>query len=299
LDSFRFLIKTGLFDHEKAFNFPPRALRLGPMDKNLTIDGADLERVDLFGSRIYGVKGERLMAAMVANGRHEWAETSIVPQFVQLNGTALDIGANIGYYTAWLRMLVGSAGHVHAFEANPVTAKILHHTAALNKWDNVSIVDAAVSDACGDLMLDVGQDLRAIQDAPGYNLGGWSLLDRHEGACKIDAVTIDHYCEINAISRLSFVKMDVEGYECHVVRGAEKTLRKHHPAMMIEFGQTEKSDFRLELFEMIRSMGYSVLQIMKKPYPHLRAIGPEAMANSELFYTICIRDAAAKDMNYV
>ena len=92
-------------------------------------------------------------------------ETALVPQFANFGSQALDIGANIGYYTAWLRLAVGPSGHVHAFEANPATASLLARSVELNGWRNVTLNECAVSDETGELNVSYEPDFGEEREA--------------------------------------------------------------------------------------------------------------------------------------
>lgn len=144
--------------------------------------------------------------------------------------------------------MVGIPGRVHAFEASPVTARFVQETKARNTLDNVIV----------------------------NNLGGWSLATKKPGKLKIDCVTLDDYCEQNAIPSVSFIKIDVEGFEENVLQGAKRMLRKFKPALVVEFyAKTEEAHEKsMRVLELLKSSGYECGyefgRILNTRYPQLR-----------------------------
>lgn len=144
--------------------------------------------------------------------RHRVAETAAPVVF--------DIGANEGEWLAALRR-VNAGAEIHAFE--PQAALAARIAAA---YPDVKINNAAVGDQPGVL------DLYDYADHPGSQHA--SLLDGvidsvHGGKArhtKVPVVTLDDYCSEHAISRIDFLKIDVEGYELRVLQGSRRMLEE-------------------------------------------------------------------------
>lgn len=256
-----------------------------------------LQSVNIFGSSLHGLPAERIFARLVKTGIHEWAETAICQQFFSCGATAFDIGANIGYYTALMRQVVGRPGQVHAFEANPVTYQIIKHSAKANDWDNVTINHCAVASEKGEISINPGKSLEEIADLENYNLGGWSIA-RSSGDVKIPAIALDDYCDEHNVMP-KFMKIDVEGFELEVLKGAKNILSTEKPPMMVEFSNdVNDSNGLSELYEYIESHDYAILKVMKKPYIHLKRMALRDVSDFELAYAICVKNKAAKAMGY-
>jgi FkbM family methyltransferase len=141
-------------------------------------------------------------------------------------GTIVDVGANIGFYTLESAVLVGETGRVIAIEAAPSHVRTLTQNLALNELQNVSVVETAVGNSRGQATL-----ARSSEDNLGmFSLGSGSHFDAHV----VSLTTIDELLEEQGISRVDFIKMDIEGSEFNALQGAQMTLRKYRPAILIE-----------------------------------------------------------------
>lgn len=126
-----------------------------------------------------------------------------------------DIGANIGLYTVSASLQVGSAGQVVAFEAHPLLCRFLTENVARNSPGNVAIENAAVGDETGSLKLAFNE----------RNPGETHVAVGNETGETVPCIRLDDYCERRGIARVDYMKLDVEGYETAVLRGAESVVR--------------------------------------------------------------------------
>ena len=136
----------------------------------------------------------------------------------------LDVGANVGAITLALAKLVGPNGKVYAFEPGPPNLGRLRANLALNSElaARVEVTEAGVGRAPAELFW------AEEQGNPGNALLG------EAGSHKIKIVTLDNFVRERAISKLDFVKIDVEGMELDVMLGAGDTLRRFHPMLYFE-----------------------------------------------------------------
>ena len=151
-------------------------------------------------------------------------ERAVLRQLVRPGMTVVDVGAHVGVYTQYLAQLVGPRGHVHAFEPSPVNYARL--AAAVRGVGNVTAVQAAAGERPGttDLFLSTR-----------YNVDH-RTFDTGEGRPSIEVrvVSLDAYFPAGA--RIDLVKIDVQGAECAVVRGADRIIRQNmHLQLLIEF----------------------------------------------------------------
>ena len=139
--------------------------------------------------------------------------------------TAMDVGANIGVFTANFASRVGERGSVHSFEPLATSRRRLQRTLELNVLERVVVNDCAVADRDGEV------DLH--QYGPGY--GSWATvapreIETADGVLRtarhqtVDVVTVDQYCERHRIERVDVLKVDVEGAEEQVLHGASGML---------------------------------------------------------------------------
>jgi FkbM family methyltransferase len=160
--------------------------------------------------------------------------------------TVFDVGANIGAYSLLFAQWVGPAGKVVAFEPAPAAVAGLRRLVALNGLrDRVEIVEAAVSRA-------VGTASFASEGSSGAN----ALVDaaqRGRAVISVPTTSLDAFCDTHAL-RPDVIKIDVEGEELEVLRGARRTLSlpsvqaflELHPAAWSSRGITAAS-IRAEL----------------------------------------------------
>ena len=138
----------------------------------------------------------------------DWEEFNLINHYVRSGNQVADVGANMGYYTIWMSKFVGS-GTIHSFEPDLVNFQRLKRNCELNDLDNVKLNNVAVSDrsgaACFTRSLDGENHLS---------------LDDQSGTIKINAVSFDDYCHLHNVSRLNYVKVDIEGFELFFLRGA-------------------------------------------------------------------------------
>lgn len=131
---------------------------------------------------------------------------------------ALDVGANIGWYSLLLSKLMPKESTILAFEPDPLNFELLTHNIEQNKAANVVPVNCALSDK---------KETKKLYRYSNKNLGRHSLLDINEGDfVEVEALVLDDYLNENKIdfSRIKFLKIDIEGYEYFALCGAKKVL---------------------------------------------------------------------------
>ena len=145
---------------------------------------------------------------------------------------ALDVGANVGLWALPAARLVGSHGSVHAFEPIPGTMQRLRRNISYNRLEaSIHCVGAALCDRNGQITL------YEADAAASYNSGGAGVLRRPgaDSPVKVNALRLDTYSKQARLDRIDFLKVDVEGAELAVFRGASETLSgEAAPAIMFE-----------------------------------------------------------------
>ena len=143
---------------------------------------------------------------------------------------SVDVGAYKGGYTYWMRRGVGGEGRVLAFEPQPEAASMLRRYVAAFAWQNVSVVEVALSSAPGETTL-----LRPGEGpSPAASLVGASLPPGPR-SFPVTVDTLDRCLAALAPgSRLRLLKCDAEGHELDVFLGARDTLREHRPVILFE-----------------------------------------------------------------
>ena len=188
----------------------------------------------------YGSQDRLIHHWIVKNARTHWV--------------AFDVGMNFGYYTC---LLASRCKEVHGFEPVGWLAKRARANVELNGFKNVTINDLALSDHAGRAQL----NLPAETDS---NWGTSSLV--HKSSSPTDTVevtlsTLDDYVASHGISRLDFMKVDVEGAEHLVFRGAEKTLERMRPTLIFEHNPESGS----EASRLLQKLGYGLFDLNERP----------------------------------
>ena len=171
-----------------------------------------------------------------------------LPQLVGKGDVAIDIGANLGYYTRPLADIVGTEGAVYAVEPVPVIFDVLKRNVAGRK--NVTLLNYALGNE--ERTIEMANDSVA---AAGYFGTGRNFVSDGElsgEAIKFSA-EMRRGSELFAnLERVDFIKCDIEGYERVVIPEMRAIIERHHPTVLIE----TDGDTRHEIIEMFTQMGY-------------------------------------------
>lgn len=185
-------------------------------------------------------------------GAFERKETQYLSGVIQPGWTCFDVGACFGWYTVLFSQLAGSTGQVHTFEPVPANYECTQENLDLNSCENVTLNNVALGEKPGTFSLflprgQVSASLRAHNDR-----GKSDVLTA-------EVTTLDAYVENKGIDRVDFIKADIEGAELPMLRGAEETLRKFHPMLMLEVQASSTKLFGYEppeLFNFLGDIGY-------------------------------------------
>jgi FkbM family methyltransferase len=155
-------------------------------------------------------------ATLFAVAREDYEpELRWLGRFVASGDVFVDAGANCGVYTAAAAHFTGAKGRVLAFEPGPQICAFLRRTVALNRWPHVTVRQEALSDRCELLRL-YGHE----HGASSFTLGA-SVAGATESVV-IQSLTLDSVCAELGIPEINVIKMDVEGAEELILRGAKK-----------------------------------------------------------------------------
>jgi FkbM family methyltransferase len=179
-------------------------------------------------------------------------------EWVSEGDCVLDIGANLGVFTAALSQLVGPRGHVLAFEPVPETFRLLAFNSRLFAYPNVTLFNAAASDRSGLVGMEMpfsGTGLPDIYLA--------HIVDKPTGR-RVFALPID---ALRIPTKVSFIKIDVEGHELSVLKGMEKLLTEQGPLLVVEGND-------LAVKEFLHSLGYADFRHDGSPNTVFRPSGP-------------------------
>jgi FkbM family methyltransferase len=185
------------------------------------------------------------------------------------SGMFLDIGAHVGNHTLFFASFL--AEHVISVEPNPEVAALLTRNVAENGIRNVTVVEAGLAARPGRARL-------VWPEGPAANTGMVSLEQlpetAHEEEGVVDVTTVDwlmQVCELDHPVRL--IKIDAEGMQAEIVRGALETIKTHQPHLVIEAATDEE---RLTIEALLVPLGYhNVARLADTPTYHFVPGGRE------------------------
>ena len=166
----------------------------------------------------------------------------------------VDIGTNLGEASLNLAKRVGPTGKVFGFEPDPVSFAKLSYNLSLNPFGNVVPTNVALGDAPGLLTMKVACSRNRGANRITRDAGGAEHF-----TVKVD--TLDRFIAGAGIARCDLIKIDVEGFEISVLRGARETLNRFRPMLFIEISdpnQREQGSSAAALVSNIESEGYDV-----------------------------------------
>lgn len=197
----------------------------------------------------------------------ERAERIFYLDFLREGMTVFDVGANIGELTLLFSRFVGDMGSVHAFEAAGAVFKKLETVCRIAQKRNVELNHLALADENKTIRLHVYDDaLSSFNSEAARPLKDYGIDAEPLGIEEIKATTIDDYCDKNKIEIIDLLKIDVEGAEFQVLKGARRMLAsKRINCLTFEFGQTtfDMGNRPEEIETFLKEMNYRILNIVK------------------------------------
>lgn len=191
-----------------------------------------------------------------ANGVFEAQETELIKRKVEPGDVVLDLGANIGYYTLILARLVGPEGKVYAFEPDPTNFALLEKNLRANGYENVELVQKAVSNKNKKLRLYLSEE----------NRGDHRLYDSHDGRAfvEVESVRLDDYFQGYG-GRVDFIKMDIQGSEGGALLGMTDLLQNHRDVKILsEFWPVGLKRFGIDplyYLQLLQQHGFTVYDL--------------------------------------
>jgi FkbM family methyltransferase len=189
------------------------------------------------------------LRALKARFRDQPAEFAVIRAHLRPGDIACDIGANKGGFIYWLSRWVGH-GRVVAFEPQPDLAQRLAEVCRAIRLDNVTVEAKAVYSHSGqqELFLPLGHQ-------PGASLARAAVEAENFTTLPVPLVSLDEYFE--ASDRIALLKIDVEGAELDVFRGAERILRRHAPLLVFECENRHLAPGKVfDVFSYLTALGY-------------------------------------------
>jgi FkbM family methyltransferase len=202
---------------------------------------------DLPGGGVIRLRWDEVIGRRILeSGGFEVAEIQALGGLAEAGTCVFDVGANVGLLTVPLGRAVGPQGIVVAVEPLPENVARLRRNADRNGLANVRTIEAAAAAEDGQMVFNLAQD-------PAFGSLGALTKATKIGDLVVSVRSLDSIWRELGEPRVSLLKIDVEGGEFDVVRGAEAIIARHAPCLLFE----ANSDAASPLFEHLRRLDYS------------------------------------------
>jgi FkbM family methyltransferase len=199
--------------------------------------------------------------AVLLHGCLEPETVALLSALLSEGMTYVDVGANIGHHALIAASRVGERGAIHAFEPAPAMFEALRRNMRRNGCRNVSCNNCALGDQQGVAQFYLSDISHSCANSLARTV---HVTDRQ---VSISVRTLDDYAVAAAINRLDVLKVDVEGAELMVLRGAERTISQFQPLIVLEFSKhTIAFGYEAaELAQTLRNLEYELFTVGTMP----------------------------------
>ena len=231
------------------------------------------------GGYVYLESGDYLYVPSVVESSHPYrlfdpyVPEQIISKFCNPGSIVMDIGANMGEWSLHMAKMVGGNGRVFSVEPSPSMVRALEKTMAINNFSQVSISECAISNKTGHSQFSIpfDKDYQAIPSWSRLVLGEefatpkwidnpWAKVATTK-TIEVQTTTLDRFTSEKSITKLDFIKIDVEGHEKYVIEGGQKTLKTLKPAIILEAANEETADREI-IADQLRKLNYKLVGIV-------------------------------------
>jgi FkbM family methyltransferase len=175
-------------------------------------------------------------------------------EFIKTDYTIIDGGANLGFHSVQFAKLANK-GTVYCFEPQPLIFNVLSTNALINGCsDIIKQFRLGLGDRI-DQQLKMTPLKGQIFSEHCVNYGGRGLTEGKEGEEDVQLTTIDSL----GLTKLDFIKLDVQGFELHTLKGGEVTIKTNQPLMLIENYPDSEQDQKV--INLVKEWGYEVYRL--------------------------------------
>lgn len=235
-------------------NFSRKAL-VRKMIKNAEVKFTETEMFT--GDKMHIVVPDNVSTSLYLNGCFEADDTKALIEVLEEGDSFIDIGAHIGYYSVLASNLVGNAGRVISFEPTPSTYSLLKKNTdgkSNIKTENLAIYSVQTNMEFNDYGLKY-MVFNSFQKAR------LDEIELQPNRIQVQTTTLDNYCRLNHV-KPSFIKIDAESVELHILEGAIGIVKNYMPRFLIEVGDFEHIDAgsTLKIIRFLTELGYEVFE---------------------------------------
>lgn len=222
--------------------------------KTITMRDGSVLRLDIRGS---------VEERAFWTGDYDLAVIAMLGGLLRTGDVVIDVGANIGFYSVPIgRRLKALAGRLYAFEPIASNYRRLQEALALNDLTSVATaVPSALADRSGDIEFHV-QNEWGSSTGNAVMIGAANPVRPSDVTARVD--TLDRYSAIHGLVACRLVKIDVEGAELLVLRGAREFIGKMRPFIYYEYNEYWAKEFSYDhraILEFAQPFAYEIFQL--------------------------------------
>jgi FkbM family methyltransferase len=212
-----------------------------------------LDDLGIFSSRHYSDNFSYIFKSKNSCDAVPWMK--VLNEKIKNSNVAFDIGANIGITSIWMAK---NSKMVYAFETELNNLNRFKENVQLNRIENIKLFDQAVSDLPGEAIIHVTEGY-------GHHSLGNIKTSKKIGEQKTTTITLDDFCLQNNITQIDILKVDVEGFEINVLKGAVNLFQGKKIKLLIfeisliplkSLGRNQE-----EIFNFLNEVDYQVLNL--------------------------------------
>lgn len=209
-----------------------------------------------------------IFRSIYVNGKYDPNMIVVLKSFLKSGDTLIDVGANCGYISLPLTKTIGSTGRIVAIEPSTRDYKRLTENIALNKLSEVvKPVKLAMGDRIGHKTMLIASEERSGSNTLGMKFAFQGI--EKETTEDVNVSTIDNVVNMENITQVNVIKLDVEGSEVRCLEGAKDTIAKFKPTIVISvngdaLAHSKRSIEQLE--KILKDYNYEVFGLEKNKF---------------------------------
>jgi FkbM family methyltransferase len=219
----------------------------------------------------YNRWGQRYQAVSLSeyhylrDGNPENHESALIERVLRPGMSVVDVGANHGMFSLEAARLTGPEGLVHAFEPTPSTYRLLSNNIAVNDLETVKLFPCALWEAPGTARLRVHKEMSGLNTMATLDVTWNRKRLAADEIIEVPVTTLDAHAAAEGLDRIDFLKIDVEGFELGVIRGARGLLEARRvDLILLEIGDATCSAAMVrpdDVLNELESLGYELHRI--------------------------------------
>lgn len=194
-------------------------------------------------------------------GIYEPIESYLFSQLIENNSIVIDAGANIGSYSL---LSASKAKHVYSFEPIKENLEKLKKNIFLSKKINITVINKGLWSKNDVLKFSIDATINQ------YNAGTYTAQESKNSSINIECpvTTLDAYISENNVSKVDYIKMDIEGSELFALQGAQNTIKKFKPTILLEINKKACESFGYpcqNIYDFLSQWDYKAFRIESLP----------------------------------